>query len=119
MELDVWIEFSGNEMDNFKSEGDWARDIIDNEFPKSRSPFFPSGHTAYWAVVNLAHSGKYETAMEDPLTGYVKVPKEEIVTVIKKLYGKIDDKNKMLDELLALVQTLSADKLYSLYYQEF
>jgi len=118
MELDAWIEFDSDEMEKWKG-GEWAKDVVGGELAKSRSPFFPNGHDAFDAVKSLANSEKYETDWIDNLTRYVIVPKSELLKLIKKLHCNIDHINQRLDELMAFVETLPADKNYKLVCQEF
>jgi hypothetical protein len=118
MELDALIEFDTNEMVSWKGSK-WANDVVDSTLAHSRSPFFPNSHDAFSEVKKLANSGKYKTGWTNEITGYVEVPKLEIIGIIKNLYCNINHIDNRFDDLLAFVQSLPEDKTYKLFHQEF
>ena len=120
MDLDVWINFDDDSMKAWKG-GEWAKDTALGELAMSRSPFFPKGHKAFWKVIDLIYSKKYETDYIDELTRYVIIPKSELVKLIKSLKSELNLKhiNKRLNELLAFVITLPDNKNYKVVCQEF
>jgi len=117
MELDVWISFDGNEMDNWKG-GDWSKTMY-GEYYKDRSPFFPNGHEAFSKVKQIVNSGKYETEQIDSLTHSVKVPKVVILNLFETSKNELDHIIERLAELKSFVEKLPDDKNYTLICNEF
>jgi hypothetical protein len=73
MELDVWIDFDGKEIDAWKG-GDWSK-TMDGIYYKGCTPFFPNGYTAFYEAKALAETGKFYTEYIDHLTRFVIVPR--------------------------------------------
>jgi len=117
MELDVWISFDGNEMNNWKG-GDWSKTMRD-EYYKDRSPFFPNGHEMFSKVKQLINSGKYETKQIDSLTHSVKVPKSVILNLLETSKTELDHIAERLNEIKSFIETLPDDKNYTLICNEF
>ena len=117
MELDVWVDFDGNEMDTWKG-GDWSK-TMDGEYYKNRSPFFPNGHTVFYKAKALAEAGKFHTEYIDELTRFVIVPRSEIVKLLKIEEYELDHIVERLTELKTFIETLPKDKEYKLIFQEF
>jgi len=117
MELDVWISFDGNEMDNWTG-GDWSK-TMHGEYYRKRSPFFPNGHEMFSKVKQFVNSGKYETKQIDSLTNSGKVPKSVVLNLLEIKETELDHIAERLTELRSFVETLSDDKNYTLICNEF
>ena len=118
MECDVWVEFDEpvNWDDKFS---DWATGAFLYGTPKHKSPYFPGGHEAFSEVTKLRRLEKYESGVIDELTGYVIVPKSEILELIKKLQKTaLDHMLQRLNELYNFIDSLP-DKNYKLVQNEF
>jgi len=118
MQLDVWIEHEGYNGPVWEG-GDWAFDTTKRELAKSRSPFFPNGHDAFYLVTEYINSGKYEKNYIDQLTKYVMLPKFKILDMIDKLHCNLDHINERLDELKKYVENLPEQDFYKVVQQEF
>ena len=117
MELDVWVEFDSNEMDNWKG-GEWSK-TMDGNYHKGRTPHFPCGHDYFYKVRDLADSGKYETAYIDNLTRYVMVPKSIILNLLDSNKSMLDHIKERTAELKVFIESLPDDKNYKLISDEF
>jgi hypothetical protein len=117
MELDVWMEFEGKEMDDWKG-GDWSK-TMQGEYYKGRSPFFPNGHEMFSKVKQLINTGKYETETLDSLTHSVKVPKSVILEMLEIREPELTHIKERLTELKSFVETLPDNKNYTLICNEF
>lgn len=120
MEMDVWIEF--DEPIVWKGNSSKNNDSENKDRPVTRSPFFPLGHDSYDLVSKIIGTKKYEYGQRDALTYYVKVPKSEIVNLVKKLIKQnkmLTHFKEILDDLLVSVEALPDDKIYTLVQDEF
>ena len=118
MELDVWISYDGYKITAWEG-GDWAYDTAERKLAETRSPYFPEGHKAFWIVRDLYISKKYERGDIDEITGYVMLPKPEILKIVDELYCSLDHINKRLDELKKHIEKLPEKDYYKVVFQEF
>jgi hypothetical protein len=126
MEFDVWIDFNEDFQPEWKG-GDWAKDTSTHELARTRSPFFPCGHEAFWIVQELINTGKYKINYRDHITRYIYVEKTEILLIISKIKEKCKNiewdgiyylKDRCID-LEEFVNSFPNDRVYKLVCQEF